>query len=491
MDSPLEIELKLEVDPGDVERLAGVGPLAQCRGAAARLVSVYFDTPELDLHDTGFSLRIRTSGRDRIQTVKADQGGAGLFVRGEWERAIKSKAPIIDHDSGPLREKIGNDTLERVQQLFLTDIKRTTYKIDGGNAIFELAVDQGEIRTNKRRQQLCELEIELESGSSQALFDLVRSLDEEVPLRISVQSKAERGYRLLQEAEKQSVKAEPITLDKDGDVADAFCAIARSCMRQFRLNEEVLLETGAAEPLHQARVGLRRLRTAFSLFKPMLVDDLRAEMLSGELHWLAAELGKVRNLDVLVAKTEGALRDELVAARAKTFGHVRMELASARTRILMIDLTEWLAQGDWRTRPPNPDLPRGDVRSFARCLLEEYRRRFKRRGRGLAGLSDSRRHKVRIEAKKLRYATEFFASLYGKKKVRKRHKSFLKAMEELQDHLGELNDMVVGPQVVADHGIGEKLSSPGRRERERLLDRAEDGYDSVIRADRFWSGGGS
>jgi triphosphatase len=218
----------------------------------------------------------------------------------------------------------------------------------------------------------------------------------------------------------------------------------------------------------------------------MLVDDLQAGMLQSELRWLAAELGKVRNLDVLMASTDGALRDELTAARAKTFGHVRAELASARTRILMIDLTEWLAMGDWRTRPTYPDPAKQDVLPFARALLKERRARLKRRGAGLADLPDARRHKVRIEAKKLRYGSEFFASLFPKKKARKRRKDFLKAMEELQDHLGELNDMVVGPQTVEENRIGEKLPPPGKNEHRRLLDRAEDAYDILIDAETFW-----
>ena len=123
---------------------------------------------------------------------------------------------------------------------------------------------------------------------------------------------------------------------------------------------------------------------------------------------------------------------------------------------------------------------------FANRLLEDRRKRFKRQGAGLASLSDPRRHKARIEAKKLRYGGEFFASLYPKKKARKRHKDFLKTMEELQDYLGALNDMVVGPQVVAENGIAEQLPAPGKHERQRLLDRAEDAYDALIDKEPFW-----
>ncbi|HLZ79396.1 MAG TPA: CHAD domain-containing protein, partial [Sphingomonas sp.] len=183
---------------------------------------------------------------------------------------------------------------------------------------------------------------------------------------------------------------------------------------------------------------------------------------------------------------DGDLREQLAAARAGIFDHARGELASARSRRLMIDLAEWLALGDWRLRPADPVLAGSRPATFAAESLDLHRKRLKHRGRGLAGLSDGRRHKTRIEAKKLRYATEFFASLYPAQNAQRRHAVFLDALEEMQDELGELNDQVTGPEVLARLGIDPSAMSPPQQDRAERLNRAEKAYERLMDAKRFW-----
>jgi len=489
MSDPLEIELKLEIAPGDRERLNAAKLLASDDHECAHLVSTYFDAPDFHIRNAGYSLRIRQKSGQRVQTVKADgAAAAGLFIRMEWERAIKGDTPILDPESG-LARAIGPKALASIGPLFVTDVSRTTRTLIRGGASIELAIDHGEIRAGDRSEALCEVELELGDGSPQALFDFARCLNEEVPLRLGVRSKAERGYGLVEGSTAKAVKAvkaEPIALSPDGTMGEAFKTIAHSCIRQFRLNESLVLETGKAEPLHQARVGLRRLRSALSLFNPLLTGDGRTEQLRVELRWLAAALGRVRNLDALIPRVDAGVSVQLQAVRECALAHLHGELASTRTRLLMINLAEWLALGSWWTRPADPELANQNVLAFAGDLLDASRKRVKRRGKGLASLDDEHRHRMRIEAKKLRYATEFFAALYPEKKARRRHTAFRRALEDLQDHLGELNDLVTGPTVLASLGIEAKLPKIARHERERLLVRAEAAYESLIDAKRFW-----
>lgn len=489
MSDPLEIELKLELDPRDCERLDLADVFGPGESETHRLVSTYFDTPDLALRRAGYSLRIRRRGKERIQTVKANGAGtAGLFRRLEWERPIKGDEPVLDDASGPLLQLLSPETLARIAPLFVTDVTRTSREVHGGDsARIEAAIDRGEIRAGEQAEALCELELELQGGSPQALFDLARRLDEHVPIRLGVRSKSERGYALAAGKSGRAVKAEPVALNRDGDVHEAFETIARACIRQFRLNEALLLDKGEPEPLHQARVGLRRLRSAFSLFKPLMAGDERALLLRAELRALAGALGEVRNFDVLIPKFDGDTRDRLAAARDHSFARARMELASARTRLLMLDLAEWLTLGAWRDRSTKATSPEGGLVAFADTLLETSLKRLKRRGKGLAGLDDDKRHRARIEAKKLRYATEFFASLYTGAKVRRRHQTFLEKLEELQDYLGELNDFVIGPQILTKLSIPAKLAKAGKDERERLLGRAETAFDALIDTKKFWN----
>jgi triphosphatase len=89
-------------------------------------------------------------------------------------------------------------------------------------------------------------------------------------------------------------------------------------------------------------------------------------------------------------------------------------------------------------------------------LLDQESQRLLKRGNKLKGASVRERHRVRIAAKRTRYATEFFAALYPKKKVR----PYVQALSSLQDYLGWLNDAAVAERLLgelsdADDGLRE------------------------------------
>lgn len=483
MTGPIETELKLEVDPADRARIALAELFSETPSAADHLVAAYFDTPHRHVRGAGYSLRVRREGAKRVQTVKTLDASAGLFAREEWEREVETECPVLHPELGLPKKMLQAASRARLDCLFVTAVWRIAGTVGYGGGVFECAIDNGEIRSGNRRLGLCEIELELESGPSQSLFDFARRLDERFPVRIAVLSKAERGYRLADGIAGMPAKAEPIVIGVGDSAGDVFRIIAHSCLRQFRINEKLLLETGAAEPLHQARVGLRRLRTAFSLYKPLLSSDRRAALLEAELRWLAAELGELRNLDVLIANGRGEPRLPLRVAREQALANVRDVLGSTQTRLLMIDLAEWLAVGAWCMRPEDPDLFGQNARRFAREVLDMERKLLRRRGKGLAALDDGQRHKARIAAKKLRYASQFFESLFPGKKARRRYELFRAAIEALQEQLGDLNDLVVRPQILAQLGIDAEPLGPNRT---KLLRRAEDTLGALLEAKPFW-----
>jgi len=113
----------------------------------------------------------------------------------------------------------------------------------------------------------------------------------------------------------------------------------------------------------------------------------------------------------------------------------------------------------------------------------------KKGGRHLQKLSDEARHEVRKDAKKLRYASEFFASLFDGKRMRKRKKRFIAALEELQEKLGALNDLVTAPEELRRldlEDVPEAESLLDGQGRADLLLEAADAYEVLIDAKRFW-----
>lgn len=127
-------------------------------------------------------------------------------------------------------------------------------------------------------------------------------------------------------------------------------------------------------------------------------------------------------------------------------------LNSDEWRRFVLDLVFWINAGPWLidTGAKSARERNQSAKAITVSVLEKRRRQVKKRGRKLDTLSSESRHQVRIAAKKLRYGAEFFAGLYRGKKATKRHAAFVSALSELQDGLGELNDIATGHELLHD-----------------------------------------
>jgi CHAD domain-containing protein len=286
-----------------------------------------------------------------------------------------------------------------------------------------------------------------------------------------------------------AVRPHPITLSAAMTAADAFPVIARACMAQFRLNEAIVCARHDPAALHQARVALRRLRSAFSIHRAMLTDA-GSLALAAEVRWLAGELGKARDLDVLVGRLgKGPLRDHLVGVQAEAHAGAVAALQSARARTLMADLAQWLAGGAWRWQPVRPGPLALPARKVAARALDRYRRKVRKSGRHLARLDDAALHEVRKAGKKLLYAADFFASLFDRTGEQRQRRRFVRVLEKLQDQLGAINDLATMPAVLARHGLADHPQAAalfGTGKRRRLRAAAAASHDDLIAAKRFW-----
>ena len=481
----LEIELKLEVNPRDASRLQASLPETLARGDRQVLDSIYFDTDKQELRKAGFSLRIRRIGTRHVQTLKADsRAGAGLFARDEWERDIRGHRPVLDDEVAMLRPFVSSQALARLRPVFRTVVQRTVLNATGGGSQVEIAIDQGDIRSGRRKRPICEVELELKQGQPALLFELARQINAIAPTQIGVQSKSERGYNLAGSQQACAIKAGPVPLTAEMTSADALQSIAQSCIRHFRMNEAIFSTRDDADALHQCRVALRRLRSALTLFKPMLRDE-RYEALRAEVKWMAATLGVARNIDVFTDN----LKDQpiprtLRSARKDSYAKARAALDSPRWREFMLEFVEWLAIDSWSTQPDDVSLLKEPIKHRATYILDRFLKRLKRRGRHLATLDDQARHRVRVEAKKLRYAAEFFAALFSGK-AEKRRKAFGQAIEAMLDSLGELNDLTIASTLRSDLALPQD-DAQTRRMRKRLLKKAARQYDTLLDLKPFW-----
>jgi triphosphatase len=481
-----EFELKLDLEmPKEAEALAHALELGAPR--VIRMRSVYFDTPDLSLAAIGYSLRIRHEGRKRIQTLKAGGGAqAGLFARSEWEQPARGRVPRLDPDS-PVVAALGERKAELGPRMEV-EVTRSLWTVETGDATIEMVLDRGEVRAGEAAAPISEIELELKDGDVAALFAFARRIGRLTPVRIGVLSKAERGQRLLRPPG-DADKAQPVALAPDMTAGAAFRAVAHACIRQYRLNESRLVGNDNAKALHQARVALRRLRSAISAFP--IVNGKKARRLNAELRWLTRQLGDARNIDVLIPRVRDKdAQAQLRAARAPAYATARRAMASDLTRELMIDLVEWLDVGKWNRRRRGHKLREEPASDYAARAIERLHGRLLSECDAIAGPDDEARHELRKTAKKLRYTTEAFALLFDEGKLRKARLRYAAGLEKLQDELGALNDLAIMPGVLESLGLSheqaERAFGDGS-ERHRLIRRAGDAAALVAEAKRFWA----
>lgn len=477
----MEMELKLELDAAGMAALGASDLLTEAPIAVSQR-AIYFDTPDQALLRGGLSLRIRREGERRVQTVKASGTTAGLFVRPEWEFDVADDQPVLDHTS-PVSALVGNG-IETIAPVFTVENERRQW-MSGG---IEISLDEGRVIAGDRETPFVEVELEHKEGDPAAIFALARKIDAVAPVQLGVMSKAERGYRLLGPALAAS-KAHRVALDDGMTAASALQAIGFDCLRHYRLNVPLVLDHRDTAALHQARVAIRRLRSALTIHKSVFADRA-VPRLNAELRWLAAELGKARDIDVLLKRTGEEVRAQLLEARTTAYESAGTTLQSVRARRLMIDLVEWLSMGAWLFDDVNAEARTTPVLGFAARTLRKMRKKVKRQGHDLEALDDDSRHELRKSAKKLRYAAEFFAALYDRKRDRRRFKRFLSALEGLQDNLGDLNDLSAASQTLRRLGVTsadaeERSANP--KARADLLEQAAEHHNTLIDAKWFWT----
>ena len=465
----VEIELKLSGEPDALKRAFAAAPIrdrATGRARSKRLENIYYDTLDQRLRARGLAFRVRKDGRRYCQTLKSNDAEGLAAYRGEWQNPLRSSEPdlALMPEGGRAALDGAVDTGE-LRPLFATRVRRTVRRIEttdqaGGSSVIEAALDLGSIEASGATLPLAEVELELLDGSPAALYALALELDALAPLHLETRSKSARGYALAAGAAPAWHKAEPPALEADATVDQAIQAILRNCLQQWSANEAAALDGSDSEGVHQMRVALRRLRSAFSVFGRLFDPQQRAR-LSGEAKTIVSSLGPARDWDVflseLLAPVSTARADDAGlarlaqaahAARARSYEQARAAVGAPSYTRYMLQLGHWIEAGGWRTQAAKrgADWLDRPIVEFAAHLLGKRQRKALKLGRQFAQLSAEERHKVRIALKKLRYATEFFETLYPKKES----KPYLAALKDLQDRLGHLNDVAVAERLISE-----------------------------------------
>jgi triphosphatase len=497
-EQPREVELKLELASGAPDALLEHGVLAKAQslpGQSGHLHAVYYDTEDRALRREGISLRIRRRNGEAIQTIKAERNHRGIAMdRGEWETLVNGELDLAAAAGTPLEALISDRGVrESIKPVFQVETERKAFEVEFDDALIEVALDRARASGEKQAITFSEVELELRQGSAASLFSLARHLSEAAPLRLSTVAKSERGYRLLDKEPPKPFKAEKIELRKAASCADAFQVIARSCLAQMVQNESLVRQARDPAALHQMRVGLRRLRAALSLFRTQLLTDAESAAIKEDLRWAGQAMGTARDLDVFLerlrstdAEPDASQVEEVERRRTQAYEELLDTLESRRFMDVILQTAAWIESGGWMTADDRGRRQAREhpARDFASSELERRFKRIRKLGKLLRELSDEERHELRIRIKKLRYGVEFFASLFPSAKAQKRRKALLTILEDIQEMLGDLNDLAVGGSLVPS--LQEISPEHLERQREKLLDKSEAAMKSLSKAEPFW-----
>lgn len=438
-----EIELKLRLDARHVRKLLAHPLLKGMSSQKQNLLNTYYDTPELTLRQRGIALRFRKKGWEWLLTVKsAEPASGGLAIRNEWEiPATPGQFDFAHVDNAELRALLDN-ARDRLAPVFTTDFRRQSWQIACGDSLIEMALDRGRISAHERSTGICEVELELISGRVDDIFELTRQLQQHLPLHPEVASKAERGYRLFRNEPEQAFRAKPLPIHADQTPVEAFRTIALGCLEHFQRNEAGLLAGGEPEFIHQARVALRRLRSAIKLFAPVLPENFVAAY-GQSWQTLAGALGEARNWDVFL--------EETLPPIVKAFPHnhdvhrlhneAKRRVKAARRAITsLLSLKEYPRLMVEFTAAVHAlsDTVNSPLKRFASERIAAHTRSVRKLAERYDELDDEQRHVMRLRFKKLRYALEFMTPLLPTRQM----KRYLETLSALQEALGLINDQV-------------------------------------------------
>jgi len=455
-----ELELKFGVPEAALPSLRDA---LRAHGATAlRLRAHYFDTADGALAKQRVALRLRQEGRRWMQTVKT--AGDGAVHRLEHEvrvSAVGSRMPAVDphrHDGTDagraVAAALGDAAAAPLVERHATDVQRLHGLVrDARGSVVEAALDVGHISAASRTLPLVELELEHKAGPLQGLFDLADAWVEHGGLWLCTTSKAERGERLRSgQRVPPSTKARPLQLAPDITGPALMRASLQSALEQVLANVSDIAEgVTAAETIHQARVGLRRLRTV--LRELAALSPAIAPAWDGVLAATFGKLGERRDEDAVAA----AVRPLLQAASAPRLAWASRQLADPvqavreaafqRTLIAILALAH---AGDERFALLSPAA----VRDWVVGRLGGLHRHVVRDGRRFDRLELERQHRVRKRLKRLRYLAELVAGLWPHDAVRRT----LKPLEAAQDALGHHNDIAVAAALFRADAVAQPAS---------------------------------
>ena len=444
----LEREVKLGAGPAfHLPDLSGVvDGVAVTPPEAVRMETVYYDTADLRLARWGVSLRYRAGeGWTLKLPPAASRNTPGqLLERDELTFQGGSKKPP-EAAVEVVRAYVRTAELGPVARL--STIRRRVRLVDAtGARVAEVVDDEVSVRDGRRvAARFREIEVEVSSTTNGAKGMVDQLVSRLRGAGAGAPDPTPKHVRALGPRATEAPEVAPHPVQPDSPAKDVIKSVVSESVASLLRHDPLVRTSGDPEAVHQARVATRKLRSHLRTFGP-LVDPEWTEPLRSELGWLAMGLGAVRDREVLLERLRERAKSlpEADLRSANSLLHIlEVEIENLRKKLLAelgsvryVDLLERLVaaahspatllEADQPAATVLPPLAAGPwrrLRSAVRQLPDPP--------------TDPELHRIRILAKRARYAAEAVAPIAGTAAA-----AFARAAAKLQTVLGEHQDSV-------------------------------------------------
>jgi inorganic triphosphatase YgiF len=432
---------------------------------------------------------LKTRGDGHLQRLEHE-----VLVQAEGDTPQLEPARHGGTPAGLTLFKVLGDDVCKLAPMFETDVMRTHRMLHHAGVSVEVALDIGEIRAGSASTELFEIEFELKRGPVSGLIAMADRWAQRHALWLDTRSKAERGDQLARGFTcGPHVLAGNPALKPGMDADSALREIVKSCLAQILPNaSEIAAGVGRPEHLHQARVGLRRLRSALRVFADWSTEvDPNWQV---ALASLFTSLGSARDRDALAASLLPELRlagaplwDLPADLASEDAGEALCACDCVRLLLALTNFAHGFALPPMLSPGATTAHAEGKLRDLVRPHLGKLHRQVTRDAVHFLNAEDEMRHRTRKRLKRLRYCVEFTASLYRSASVQR----YLARLRPAQDALGEYNDLTVAAaafrkQLAHDPRAWFALGWLAAR-REQLLETAARALTALAATPGFWS----
>lgn len=441
------LALDFALDPAAATRLSRHSAIAGARGGRTRggpAELIWLDSAEGRLAAEGLALEEPCRGPRRM--LRTMPPPSASWLPGSLPEVVEADAP----EDGPLVPVAA---------------------LSGRTGTIPLTLPEGPVQAvllaGKLRAVADEMPVArlLLEGAPEAVLALAGRLAADLPLLPPRAALAEEGRALARGEAPRARRRGPPDLSHAATVEEALLGAIGHLLEVMLHHAPACRPEAGPEGVHQTRVALRRLRSALKVFRPAAGCPALQEFDAG-LKALADRLGPARDWDVFLGglgaevaeampgeRRIAALLKAAEAKRAAAYAALHTELTGPRFRRLVLDGIALLLRRPWRAAEEEAErLARLEepLPDYAAALLDKRWHKLRSEGEGIEDHSAEALHEVRLEAKRMRYATELFAPLWPGKATRR----FQKRLSALQEDLGIANDTAVARGLVASLGTG-------------------------------------